>query len=553
MLRAADFLAGALAERGTTHVFGVGGANIEDVYDALHARPGIEPVLAKHEFSAATMADGYARTTNRLGVVMATSGGGALNLIAGLGEAHASRVPVLALVGQPPSTLDGMGSFQDSSGRGGSFDARAVFGAVSRYCVRVASSAMLPNLLDRAITAALAGGPAVLLLPKDVQQAAVVGEPSAAPFGQRRPRPGAARDRALRLLAVAAGQRVLVIAGDSVARAGARHELAVLADALDAAVAVTPDARDVFDNHHPRFAGVAGVMGHPGVRDALGEAALCLLVGTRLPLVARGGLEDLLAATPVMSIDAEAPFVAADAELRGELRSELAWLAGATSSAHRAPRIRTDDGALPRPLAVPEVDGLSYRDVVEAIAAELPDDADVFVDAGNTGASVIHHLPAPRNGRFVVALGVGGMGYSFGAAIGAAFASGRRTYVIAGDGAFYMHGMELHTALQYDLPVTFVVCNNDAHAMCVTREQLYFGGGYSYNRFRHAEIGAGIAAMFPGLPAGHAKTADELRAALAAANATSLPAFVSVDCDPDELPPFLPFLKEAASARIHVG
>jgi len=85
-------------------VFGVGGANIEDLYDAVHATRGaVRGVVAKHEFGAATMADGYARATGRLGVVAATSGGGAMNLVPWLAEAHASRVPMLALVGQPPT------------------------------------------------------------------------------------------------------------------------------------------------------------------------------------------------------------------------------------------------------------------------------------------------------------------------------------------------------------------------------------------------------------------------------------------------------------------
>ena len=114
--------------------------------------------------------------------------------------------------------------------------------------------------------------------------------------------------------------------------------------------------------------------------------------------------------------------------------------------------------------------------------------------------SAIHHLPVRRDGRFVVALGMGGMGYSFGAGIGVAFARARRrTVVIAGDGSFFMHGMEIHTAMQYRLPVTFLLFDNHAHAMCVTREQLFYDDLYSYNRFGPSRLGAGLAAMFPGL------------------------------------------------------
>ncbi len=126
------------------HIFGVDGANIEDLYDAAHFRSDLTAVLAKHEFSAATMAGGYSRSGagtgagpgTGLGVVAATSGGGALNLVAGLGESLTSRVPVLALVGQAPTAMDGLGSFQDTSGRNGSLNAEAVFSAVSLSCER---------------------------------------------------------------------------------------------------------------------------------------------------------------------------------------------------------------------------------------------------------------------------------------------------------------------------------------------------------------------------------------------------------------------------------
>jgi acetolactate synthase I/II/III large subunit len=109
--RVVDHIVEHLAAIGIDHIFGVDGANIEDLYDAAHFHPGITAVLAKNEFSAATMADGYGRSGAGLGVVAATSGGGALNLVAGLGEALASRVPVLALVGQTPTPISDLDGF----------------------------------------------------------------------------------------------------------------------------------------------------------------------------------------------------------------------------------------------------------------------------------------------------------------------------------------------------------------------------------------------------------------------------------------------------------
>ncbi|MEV6598710.1 thiamine pyrophosphate-binding protein [Actinoplanes sp. NPDC051346] len=556
-LRVVDYLVRELARSGVEHLFGVGGANIEDLYDAVHAGPpSLRGIVAKHEFSAATMADGSARTRGSLGVVAATSGGGAMNLVPGLAEAHASRVPVLALVGQPPTTVAGLGAFQDSSGLAGSFDAGEVFAPIARFCRRVTEPAEIVEMLPRAIAAALGDprGPAVLLLPKDVQQATIeVPSDSPAPLAPPAPAgdPGV-RNRAVRALRGA--DRILVVAGEGVAAAGARAELAELVHRTGAWVAVTPDAKDVFDNRDPGFAGVAGVMGHPTVEECLRRADICLLVGTRLPMMARGGLDEALAATLVIAVDPEPPFVSGIA-LRGDLRGTLRDLLQ-----------RLDPAGRPRPahagpVPLPAASDTSLAAAVTAVGAALPADAHVFVDAGNIGAAAVHLLPAPRRGRFVVAVGMGGMGYTFGAGIGAALATGRRTYVIAGDGAFFMHGMEVHTAVEYDAPVTFVVLNNNAHAMCVSRETLFYPGDYSYNLFHPADIAAGVAATFPRLNATRAGDAAALRRALLRTNEGPGPAFVALDLDPREMPPFLPFLAagqpssggRSEHGRVHAG
>ncbi|MEU4496444.1 thiamine pyrophosphate-binding protein [Streptomyces sp. NPDC023998] len=565
-VRLVDYLAAELIRAGVTHMFGVGGANIEDLYDAVHHAGTIRGVVAKHEFSAVTMADGYARATRRIGVVAATSGGGAMNLVPGLAEAYASRVPVLALVGQPPTGQEGHGAFQDSSGKAGSFDAREVFTPVSRFCARVDDADSLAELLPRAIAAAQADpkGPAVLLLPKDVQQAQVAlpvrGGPTTRTASTPNvptpnvPTPSASAPGLEALDAASAAlrgaSRVLVIAGEGVAAADARPELAELARRLGAWVAVTPDAKDVFDNRAVRFAGVAGVMGHANVEGCLRRADLCLLVGTRLPLLARGGLDRALAATPVVCIDPEPPFVAGIA-LSGNLRDALRAVADRLPSRPLPCPEHAGPLPTPAPTPVPQAGAgtLSYAEAVAAVEAALPQDAHVFVDAGNAGASAVHLLPAPRHGRFVVAVGMGGMGYTFGAGIGAALATGRRTYVLAGDGAFFMHGMEVHTAVEYAAPVTFVIFNNNAHAMCAVREELIQGGVRSDDLFARTDIAAGVAAAFPALDATWAGDGAQLRRALLRGNAGSGPAFVALDCDAREIPPFLPFLSFTASTE----
>ncbi|EFV13052.2 thiamine pyrophosphate-binding protein [Segniliparus rugosus] len=542
----ADHLVARIADEGVDTVFGVDGANIEDVYDAIDRfGPKLRGIVAKHEFGAATMADGYARTANRLGVVVATSGGGALNLVAALGEAFDSEVPVLALVGQPPVALEGRGAFQDTSGEAGTIDAVGLFSHVARFCAKATAANEVPALLERAIAAAWDGGPAVLLLPKDVQQAALSATDLAAgprPLGSAtplRPAQAAQLEQAERMLAEAG--RVVVIAGPEVARADARSELEAFAAGLASPVLVAPDAKDVFRNSHPLFAGVCGIMGHRGGAQAVADASVCVLAGTRLPLVARGGLEEALARPRLLHLGARPPLVDVELSVGAPLKTALAALAGSRPDPERPVVLPSV-----QPLSVPVKSGpgVSYREAVAALAERLPPGTDVFADAGNTGASVVHHLPVPDGGRFVVALGMGGMGYAFGAGIGGSLARGRRTFVVAGDGAFFMHGFEVHTAVEQQAPVTFVVFNNNAHAMCVTREQLYYSGEYSFNRFSEARIGEAVRALLPWLPSRAARTLAEFEAALDDTASEPGPVFIAVECDPDEIPPFIPFLKE---------
>ena len=544
--RVVDHIVDYLVATGVDYIFGVDGANIEDLYDAAYFRKDITAVLAKHEFSAATMADGYSRASAALGVVAATSGGGSLNLVAGLGESFTSRVPVLALVGQAPTTLDGRGSFQDTSGRNGSLCAEALFSEISVFCRRVLTPADILAALPEAVAAARTGGPAVLLLPKNVQQGTL--DINGAVADTPTLRPGDPRPIAHVLQRVRGP--VTIIAGEQVARDDARAELEELRQALRAWVATVPDAKDVSGSPGlgaSSSLGVTGVMGHPGVADAVRKSAVCLLVGTRMTVTARAGLDDALAAVRTLSIGSAAPYLPCAHVHTDDLRGSLSQLTAALTGDGRPPGLRVLD-PVPRTELQPPAyrgDGIRYRDAIAALDAALPDGVDVVVDAGNTGAAAIHQLPVRRAGRFVVALGMGGMGYSFGAGIGMAFARGRRTVIIAGDGAFFMHGLELHTAIQYRLPVTVVLFNNNAHAMCVTRELLFYDDLYSYNRFWPSHLGAGLAAMFPGLPSFDVDEIYALPHALRTALDFEGPSVVSIECSADEIPPFAPFLGQA--------
>jgi acetolactate synthase I/II/III large subunit len=464
-------------------------------------------------------------------------------------------VPVLAIVGEPPTHLQGKGAFQDTSS-GGAVDAAKVFQPVSKWCARAARAENVPELLEEAIHAALESpsGPAVLLLPSDVQRSDVRRTDVRTGVRRRRgrvegaPASAAHLTRVRRAVGLLRRGRVLILAGDAVARSGATEDLADLAALLDAHVAVTPDARDAFDNHAARFVGVAGALGHERVVQALESASVVLLAGTRLPCLAREGLEGAMADKTIVFVGAEPPFVSSRKSLGvgGEMRTTLRALVACLRDAGERPAAGCDAETLRLPVACRQND-LTSRDVIAALERTLPSDAIVLVDAGNTGATAAHRLRAPRRGRWLLATGMAGMGYTFGAAVGAAVASGKRCYVVAGDGAFLMHGLEIHTAVEHRLPITYVILNNNAHGMCLVREQLLLRAHADYNAYQPSHIGAGLAAMFPALRSVDCRDLSEVLRALGQARSFLGPSVVSVELRAVEVPPFAAFRNAIAN------
>ncbi|HKO90469.1 MAG TPA: thiamine pyrophosphate-dependent enzyme, partial [Polyangiaceae bacterium] len=282
------------------------------------------------------------------------------------------------------------------------------------------------------------------------------------------------------------------------------------------------------------------------------EARSILLVGTRLPVLERLGVESCLQHKTVVCLGRAAPFVACAAWLdcKGELAAELSALSarlplGPPVGADAAAALRRFEPGDAGTRAEPPR-SLCTRTALELLARSWPEAATVLVDAGNAGASAVHYLKAPRGGRWLLAMGMAGMGYTYGAAIGAAFATERRVFVVSGDGAFFMHGLELHTAVEHQLPITYLVLDNAAHGMCLVREQLLLGESSGYNAFRRSRLGAGLAAMFPGLTAFDCDDLEQLEHALEACREAPGPCFVAARLPEVEVPPFAAFERARA-------
>lgn len=556
-MRVVDFIAKYLDSVGVSYAFGVGGANIEDLYDAIYRLNGnLKAIVGKHEFTATAMACGYSLVTNKFGVVMATSGGGAFNAIAALGEAYASKIPIVALLGQPYSHLEGKGVFQDTSGLKNTINASKLFGCVTtKFIKKPLQANEVPRLLQQAIKTACSEplGPAILMLSKDLQQAEITETPDySIPKITKAKLVKKDQEKILDLLDKIRNTKkplnFLFIAGPEIIQASCQKMLVNLAEKFNASVAVTFDAKSAFDNRHHRFIGVTGAS-HKTVHDASKGADVIVILGANMSMTTVSDIKDSLHKKIIVYIASELPSDEAmllgrdndttiiKADVGDSLGFILKRLNNFSSSVSHIERKHV--AYLP-PLSFNSLSEFNFASILEVFAKYIEADADIFADAGNTGAAVAHYLPSTPQGHFGIAMGLGGMGFAVGAGIGAAFAEeNKKVYIFVGDGSFLMHGLELHTAIEHELPVVFVIFNNNSHAMCYTREKLFFKGDYTYNLFKPAYYGKGLAAMFPSLALSEdINDLSELEKCLQKAKDITTPVVLSLNLDAEELPPF---------------
>jgi acetolactate synthase I/II/III large subunit len=331
-MKLADALVEALLALDVRFVFGVSGANIEHLHDAIHRRGSgrLMSVMAKSETGAAFMADGYARVHRRLGVCCSTAGGGMMNLAVGIAESYAESVPVLVLVGQAPARGEGRGAFQDSSGIGRSVNAESLFSGIAKTVTKIADATDFWSAFEHAVLAAQTGrpGPAVLLFPRSIWDAEV--EPPATELGDRirastqpagiallGPDAAAAGDAttdrvhpeiALRsgVPADAAATRQglcamlselrsarcpVLIVGQGVRRCSDPQAVLDFARALGLPMMTDMSARGEVPNDDPLYLGMLGVAGHPSAHRYLRDRAdLLVVVGSGLNSMTRGPL-----------------------------------------------------------------------------------------------------------------------------------------------------------------------------------------------------------------------------------------------------------------------
>jgi acetolactate synthase-1/2/3 large subunit len=481
-----------LLEGDVRYLFGIPAGSLNALYDELYSMAEITPVIAKHEGAAAYMAAAYAKHTGRLAVCAGCSGPGSTNLLTGAANAMREHLPVLFLTGSVPTKTMGLNASQE-------LDAAPAFRPLVKHSVLVTRPEELLPAVVQAVEIAYAGvpGPVHVAMPIDVQLADV---PHAfiPPFPQRSVRvPGPAHlqmavneiaDKRSGLLLVGQGARDAV---DEVLRLSAH---------LQWPIVVTPQAKGLIPDAFPLYYGVFGFAGHESASGIVESAdyETIFVIGSSLGETATSNWKPALAEGRfVIQLDAdEAVFdrhYRTNVRLCGDAKLTLLALLSELEQMSNPQRRRL----APKRSAAsfyPDARRGVYDspNVLLELQRQLPLHTRYAVDIGEFMSYVIHHMRVPESGSFDLNVHFGAMGTAIGTAIGMQLADpGRPVVCITGDGCFFMHGMEILTAKEYNLPILFVVMNNARLGM------VHHGHALQYKRVhsRFSQTPVNLAAM----------------------------------------------------------
>ena len=480
MMNASELLMELLLEQGVDRVFGYPGGAVLFIYDALYKYSGrVAHVMTAHEQGSAHAADGYARLTGKTGVVIATSGPGATNLVTGIAAAYMDSVPMVAITGNVGTGLIGRDSFQEVYTAG-------ITLPITKHNFVVRGADELAPVVRAAFAIAQAGrpGPVLIDIPKDVSAAACAYNP---PVGVASKPPAPIDKTALQQAAAIINQakNPVIYFGGGVSSAGAGDLLRALCRKGDIPAAHTLMAAGVLGCDDPHNLGLIGMHGNYAVNKAVQLCDCLLILGARLSDRVALRFSQFAPEAVKIQIDVDAAEIGKNVGVDIAVESDVylaleallpmieeknrpEWRAQISEWQKRDYRPADDDSVL-RP-----------HQIMRAISDLAGEDAIYVTDVGQHqlwAAQYARHLK-PRS--FLTSGGLGAMGYGYGAAIGASFAAGGRPVVhITGDGSFHMNLNEACTAVSYNAPVITVIFNNQALGMVRQWQGAFFGGRYS--------------------------------------------------------------------------
>lgn len=464
-----EFIVRYMERLGIEFVFGMPGAHILPVYDALYDST-IRTVLAKHEQGAAFMAGGCQRASGTISACIATAGPGATNLLTGIANAYADKQPLLIITGEAPTYIFGKGGLQESSGEGDAIDQQALLEPVTRYTRVIERTDYLPNVLNRAANILLSptAGPVALILPFNVQKErlderlldSIKTSPQHLAYEPDKPAIGHFRDLLL------AAERPVIVAGYGCIQSDSQQLVSRLSETMNIPVATSLKGKGVIQEGSVLSLGSLGVTSYGGAYRYIAEQSdLVVFLGAGFnERTSHVWDNSLLDDKQIVQVDSNPEQLdkvfKADVAIQGNIRDVLSDIL--EQLAESPAGHRPGSAPPPSPAAVNDRETLAHKFPLMAyfyrtLAEQRPEQTRIFDD--NIIFAQNFYPVSPAN-RFHPNSGISSLGHAIPAAIGARFSDQHSTWAILGDGGFQMCCMEIMTAVNYDIPLNIVVISN---------------------------------------------------------------------------------------------
>ncbi|MEE3326226.1 MAG: biosynthetic-type acetolactate synthase large subunit [Myxococcota bacterium] len=465
-----------LEREGVEYIFGLSGGAAIPIFDAL-VDSSIKLILTRHEQGAVHMADGYARSTGRPGVVLVTSGPGATNAVTGLLTANMDSVPIIVITGQCVTSMLGKDGFQEA-------DVTGITYSVVKHSYMARSPEVIPRLTREAFHIATTGrpGPVLLDIPKDISQA-----PCDAEFTDEVDLPGyhviehgdaESIKEAASLFSMS--ERPVLLIGHGVVISGAGGAVTKLAERLDAPMVCTLLGKGGVDEKHPLHLGMLGMHGTAYANKAVDHADLIMSIGSRWDDRITGKLDEFCLGAKKIHVDIDpAEFnkmITPDVCITGDARLVCEDLLPLVDKNDRSAwDKRVAAWRKKYPLKYSKQGGLKAQWVLDRLDALTESEAVISTDVGQHQMWAAQFCRVRGNRNWLSSGGAGTMGYGLPAAIGAAFArKGESIWAVVGDGGFQMTQAELATAAIHKLPVKCLIINNNYLGMVRQWQELFF-------------------------------------------------------------------------------
>lgn len=492
MLSGAEMVVRSLIDQGVKQVFGYPGGAVLDIYDALHTVGGIDHVLVRHEQAAVHMADGLARATGEVGVVLVTSGPGATNAITGIATAYMDSIPLVVLSGQVATSLIGYDAFQEC-------DMVGISRPVVKHSFLVKQTEDIPQVLKKAFWLAASGrpGPVVVDLPKDILNPAnklPYVWPESVSMRSYNPTTSGHKGQIKRALqTLVAAKKPVVYVGGGAITAGCHQQLKETVEALNLPVVSSLMGLGAFPATHRQALGMLGMHGTYEANMTMHNADVIFAVGVRFDDRTTNNLAKYCPNATVLHIDIDptsiSKTVTADIPIVGDARQVLEQMLELLSqeSVHQPlDEIRDWWQQIEQWRARQCLKYDSYSEkikpqaVIETLWRLTKGDAYVTSDVGQHQMFAALYYPFDKPRRWINSGGLGTMGFGLPAALGVKMALPEETVVcVTGDGSIQMNIQELSTALQYELPVLVVNLNNRYLGMVKQWQDMIYSGRHS--------------------------------------------------------------------------